>query len=73
MFIESNLYISFKFIEAKTPQELEKSMLAIQVKSRIPVNFTPPQYVAGKWTSWYLHDYSKEVRALSKIKLENKG
>lgn len=71
MYQEPKLYISYKLLEAKTPRELEKKMLELQLRSRKPINFTPPQFVQGKWTAWYLHDYSKDVRSKDKIKLES--
>lgn len=73
MYTESNLYMSYKYIEAKTPKELEVLMLEVQVKSRRPISFTPPAYTKGKWSTWFLYDYSKELRGQEKIKLETKA
>ena len=65
-------YISYKHIESKTPQELELLMLAISVKSNAPVNFSPPTFSMNKWHSWYLYDYSLDVRPKDKLELESK-
>jgi hypothetical protein len=71
-FQNSNLFISYKNITAKTPQQLEKTMLQIQIAAKKPVVFTPPTYVKGSWSTWYLHDYSKDISAQDKLKMGNK-
>jgi len=65
-------YISYKYLEAKSPKELEIAMLKIQVKTSEIPNFTPPIYANGKWITWYLYDYSQDVKPKDKFDMENK-
>lgn len=62
MFISPKPYISYKHIEAKSPEDLEILMLKISVNSQNPISFTPPQFSNNKWHSWYLYDWSNEVK-----------
>lgn len=69
MYIEPQLYRSFKHIEAKSPKELEKMMLMIQLKSGMPIKFTPPTYSEGKWHTWFNHNFEKEMDFKDKLKM----
>ena len=71
-FLTPQPYISYKHIEAKTPQELELLMLSLSVKSKLPTEFTPPSFSNGKWHTWYLYDYSQDVMPKDRLDLENK-
>lgn len=73
MFQTSQLFISYKHIQAKTPKQLEREMLKIQVAEKKPIEFTPPTFSNNKWNTWYLYDYSNDVRPQDKIKLNNTG
>ena len=72
MFQAPQLFISYKYYEAKTPEQLQILMLQIQVSAGVPINFTPPIYVKDKWITWALHDYSKDIRPQDKLKMGNK-
>jgi len=71
MFIPSKPFISYKHLEDKTPKGLEVKMLKIQVASEEIPNFTPPTYANGSWHTWYLFDYSKELKSTDRFKMEN--
>lgn len=73
MFVPAKPFISYKHIEAKTPEDLEILMLKISVQAQIPPTFTPPTFANGKWHSFYLFDFSKEIKGLTKIELQTKG
>jgi hypothetical protein len=70
-FITPKPYISYKHIEAKSPQELELIMLAISVKSQTPTEFTPPSFSNNKWHSWFLYDFSIDVLPKDKLDMSN--
>lgn len=72
MYQAPKLFISYKYVEAANPKELEKKMLQLQVSAKAPLDFTPPQYAKGKWTVWFMYDFSQEVRPEDKIKMEAK-
>lgn len=71
----AKLTISYRHLEAKTPKELEGLMLKLQIAAKISITFTPPQHVNGKWSTWYLYDYAKDIGELARMKMEhnNKG
>jgi hypothetical protein len=73
MFQNSKLFISYKHIQAKTPEKLEQEMLQTQVASREAVTFSAPTYNNGNWHTWFLYDFSQDVRPQDKIKLNNTG
>lgn len=67
--IPSNIFMSYKLLQSKTPQELEESMLRVQIENKSPVNFTAPTFSEGKWSTWYLHDFSKDIDPRAKLKI----
>lgn len=71
MFIPGKPYISYKHLEAKTTEELEIAMLQISVKSNHPSSFAPPSFSGGKWHTWYLYDWSQDIKPKEKLNLEN--
>lgn len=72
MFQNSQLFISFKHIQAKTPKQLENQMLQIQVNAGKGIDFTPPTFNGGNWHTWYLHDHSEDIRPQDRLLLGNK-
>lgn len=70
-FQASNLFISYKHLQAKTPEQLEEKMLQIQVSARISVEFTAPTWSNDQWHTWYLFDYSTSLRPKDKLKINN--
>lgn len=72
MFQEPKPFISYKHLEAKSPEELEQLMLLLSVKSNGQVIFTPPSFSNSKWHTWYMHDFSTEITALARLNLGNK-
>ena len=73
-FENSDLFISFKHISALTPNKLEQMMLQIQLDAGKGINFTAPVYnqKTNKYETWYLHDFSVDIRPQDKLK-HNKG
>lgn len=69
------LFVSWKVMKAKTAEELSKKMLQLQVTMRKPAKFSVPQFVKGQYETWYLYDYSKDIKGLEQFDLEfnNKG
>lgn len=72
MYQQPHLFISYKYLEASNPKELEGKMLQLQIDSKAPVDFTPPQFVKGKWTSWYMYNYINDIKPEDKLKMEAK-
>ena len=72
MYQASQLFITYKHIQAKTPAQLEQMMLQIQVTAQVAIDFTAPTYSEGKWHTWYLHDYSKDIRPQDKLLMKGK-
>lgn len=70
-FIPGKPFISYKHLEAKTPEELEEKMLEISMKSSFVTNFSAPTYSEKKWHTWYLYDYSKDIKAKDKLDMAN--
>ncbi len=62
-----HLFISFKHISHKKPEQLERLMLKIQIDNKVAVQFTPPTFSNGLWHSWYNHDFSKDIRGIDRI------
>lgn len=73
-FEPGNQYISYKHVEANDPKQLEIKMLQIQITTGKPVNFTPPMYNAktNMYESWFLHDFSKDIKPKKKLNMNNK-
>lgn len=71
MFIPGKPYISYKHLEAKTPEELELLMLEISVKATHPTSFSAPSFSGGKWHTWYLYDWSLDIKPKEKLNLQN--
>lgn len=46
-------------------------MLSISIKSQFPISFTPPSFVGSKWTSWYLYDFSQDIKPKDKLDMIN--
>lgn len=72
MYQNSQLFISYKHIQAKTPSQLEQMMLQIQVNANMPVTFSPPSFSEGNWHSWYLYDWSNDIRPQDKLLMKGK-
>ena len=73
-FQNSNLFISYKYLSAKNPNQLEKQMLQIQVDNKKPVTFSAPIYNPNSkiYECWYLHDFSKDIRPKEKLDIGTK-
>lgn len=70
MHIPGKKFISYKHIQARTPEELEVMMLEISVKSEYTVEFSVPSF-NGQWHAWFLYDWSKEVTAEASAELND--
>ena len=72
-FQPAQLFISYKFLNAPNAKSLEQLMLKIQVESKKPINFSTPVYnaISGTYETWYLYDFSKDLRPLDKLKINN--
>lgn len=57
----ANMYISPKFIEAKTAKELEEKMLTNNIKSNKQYHYTIT-VKGNKFYAWFDHDYTNQVR-----------
>lgn len=69
-YVSAKPFISYRHIEAKTPQALELLILSISVKSNHPPEFSAPSFSNGKWHSWFLYDWSKDVIPKDKFEME---
>lgn len=72
-FIPGKPYVSWKHIEAKTPEELEMMILKISITSNYSVKFSEPSFSGNKWHVWFLFDWSNVVKGKEKLDLEKKG
>ena len=54
-------------MDAKTPEQLEKKMLSLQVKSGKSINFSIPTFNNDMWHTWFLYDYEKQVSSKQKL------
>ncbi len=72
--VNSNLFISYKQLKAKTAPQLEKLMLRLQVASRKPVSFTAPTFnsISKQYETWYLHDFSNDIRPKEQLEIGSK-
>jgi hypothetical protein len=68
MYQSPELFISYKHIQAKTPEKLEQ----IQVNSQMPIDFKAPSYSEGQWHTWFLYDHSKDIRPQDKLLMKGK-
>jgi hypothetical protein len=68
-FVTPKPYISYKHIEAKSPNDLELLMLAISVKSQSPPSFSAPTFSNGKWHTWFLYDWSKDIKPFDRFEM----
>ena len=69
-FESPDLFISFKHIEADSPEKLEELMLILQVKSKKPINFSTPSFNNDKWHTWFSHNFAKDIKAKHKLQYE---
>ena len=71
-FVTPKPYVSYKHVEAKTPKDLEQLILSISVSSTHPPQFSAPTFSNGKWHTWYLYDWSKDILPKDKFEMEHK-
>lgn len=69
-----NQFISYKYLSATKPNQLEKKMLEIQITNSKSINFTPPTYNERLKTyeTWYLYNYADDIDPRAKLKMGNK-
>lgn len=68
---EPKLFISYRHLDADTPKKLEELMLTVQVRSKRPVDFTPPTFNNKKWHTWFMFDFAQDMKSSEKLKVQN--
>ena len=72
-FTPGNRFISYKYLSASNPEQLEVKMLQIQIDNE-NTSFTPPTFntKSNKYEVWYLYDFSKDIKPKQKVEMNNK-